>query len=180
MAAKLVVPYEKYLYSYLDACRDFKKHNITSFGDNPDTFDTWKHTIFQRLANNRLGIDLPSGYVPASTFWLVENDEFIGIGSIRHRLTESLERFGGHIGYAIRCDKWGMGYGTVQLNLLLKEAAILGIKRTLITCDESNIASARVIEKNGGVYQDTIDNIIDDKPRRTKRYWASTSNKLAL
>ncbi|WP_140398010.1 GNAT family N-acetyltransferase [Lachnoclostridium sp. An169] len=48
---------------------------------------------------------------------------------------------------------------------------VLGLKKVLITCDESNIASARIIEKNGGKLQDTIVNVIDDVERKTKRYW---------
>ena len=175
MTAKLVVPGEEYLYSYLEACRDFKAYNGGQYSlHDPDAFEEWRHTIFQQFENQRLGIRLPDGYVPGSTFWLVEGGEFVGVGNIRHRLTEGLEKFGGHIGYMIRCDKWGQGYGTLQLRLLLAEAAALGIKRALITCDESNIASARVMEKNGAVYQDTIVNVIDGVPRRTKRYWAET------
>lgn len=175
MTAKLVTPGEEYLQSYLDACRGFKSHNVTLFIlDDPDTFDEWRYSIFKKLEDQRLGIGLPEGYVPASTFWLVENGEFIGVGNIRHRLNENLERFGGHIGYAIRYDKWGLSYGTLQLRLLLEKAAELKIERALITCNEDNAASSRVIEKNGGVYQDTIDNVIDNVPHRTKRYWVKT------
>ena len=172
MTAKLVTPDEEYLQSYLEVCRDFKAQGITLYSlHDPEKFGEWRHTIFQKFENQRLGINLPNGFVPASTFWSVENGELIGIGNIRHRLTENLERFGGHIGYMIRRDKWGQGYGTAQLALLLEKAAKLGLECVLITCDEDNIASARVMEKNGGVWQDTIDNVIDGVPRRTKRYW---------
>ncbi|MCL1795812.1 MAG: GNAT family N-acetyltransferase [Clostridia bacterium] len=176
MSAELIVPGEAYLHSYLEACRGFKERRVGLYSlHDPDTFEEWRHTIFRRFAEQRLGIGLPDGYVPGSTYWLVEGGEFIGVGNIRHRLTRSLERYGGHIGYAIRCEKWGQGYGTLQLRLLLREAAALGIARALITCDESNIASARVMEKNGAVYQDTVVNWIGGVPRRTKRYWAETT-----
>ena len=175
MTAKLVIPSEEYLPSYLEACRDFKRLSLTLFSlHDPDTFDEWRHTIFQGFVNQRLGKGLPDGYVPASTFWLVGGGEFIGVGNIRHRLTENLALFGGHIGYAIRPEKWGLGYGTLLLRFLLSEAAALGIERALLTCNERNVASARVMEKNGGVYQDTIDNVVDGVPLRTKRYWIQT------
>lgn len=174
--AALVVPCARYLESYLEACRGYKATGITYYMfHDPDTFDDWKDTIFDRFEKNRRGEDLPPGYVPASIFWLVSGDQFIGSGSIRHRLTPTLERFGGHIGYGIRPDCWRQGYGTAQLSLLLPEAQKLGIDRALITCDETNIGSARVIEKNGGVWQDTIDNVIEGEKRRTKRYWVHTA-----
>ena len=173
--AKLILPCEEYLQSYFELCKEYKDNNVKtmSFHDS-DTFDEWKHTIFQTYENYRNGINLPSGYVPGTTFWLVEDGEVIGVGGIRHRLTESLEKFGGHIGYGIKYSKWNKGYGTLQLKLLLEEAAKLGIRHALITCNDDNIGSARVIEKNGGKLQDIIDNVIDGQPRRTRRYWVDT------
>ena len=38
---------------------------------------------------------------------------------------------------------------------MLPVAAELGIARVLVTCDVDNVASRRVIERNGGVYEDT-------------------------
>lgn len=175
MSAELIVPREEYRASYLEACREFKARGILSYSfDDPDTFGGRKDTLFEKYEDQRLGRNLPEGFVPSSAFWLVEGGACIGAGNIRHRLTGSLEKFGGHIGCAIRPGKWGMGCGTLQLRLLLKEAATPGIKRALITCDEDNIASARVIEKNGGVYRDTVVVMIGGRPRRTKRYWAET------
>jgi len=169
---KLIIPCEKYLQSYLNACFEFKEHhvNVYHFHD-PDTFDDWKSTIFENMEDFRLGKHLPERYVPASTFWLVEENEFIGAGSIRHSLTPALERFGGHIGYAVRYSKWNQGYGVIQLQLLLQEAKKIGLDKVLLTCNEDNIASARVMEKNGGIYWDTIENTIDGIFRKTKRYW---------
>ena len=175
---KLITPCKEYLQSYLDACREFKSGGNKFFSvHDPDTFDDWKDSIFSKFESNRLGTNIPEGYVPMSTFWLVQNGAFIGVGNIRHSLTPSLEQFGGHIGYAIRPTKQEQGYGTLQLELLLKEAFKLGIDQALVTCDEVNVGSYRVMEKNGGVYQDTIESVIDGQPRRTKRYWIDTAPK---
>lgn len=95
-------------------------------------------------------------------------------GNIRYALTEPLKNFGGHIGYEIRSSKWGQGYGTVQLKLLLAEAAKLGIKCALLTCSTDNASSIRVIKKNGGVLIDCINNIIDGHERPTYRYKINT------
>ncbi len=177
--AKLTIPCLKYLISYLEACREFKHSGeiLDGLPHDPDDFNKWEKTIFAKFEQERLGLGLPDGYVPSSTFWLVDGGKFIGAGNLRHCLTPALERFGGHIGYSIRPSKWNRGYGTIQLSLLLREASKLGISQVLVTCDEGNTGSYRVIKKSGGIYQDTIDNIIDNKLRRTKRYWIDTSPK---
>lgn len=172
MRAQLVIPSEALLPSYLEACREFKERNVSTYRlHDPDLYEEWRHDLVRKCIDQSQGLHLPPGYVPASTFWLAEGDQFIGTGNIRHCLTESLERFGGHIGYAIRVSRWGRGYGTLQLQLLLREAEKLGLRRVLITCNDENIGSARIIEKNGGLHQDTIDNLIDGTLRRTRRYW---------
>jgi predicted acetyltransferase len=169
---RLVVPGEAYLPSFVAGCREYMAHGVQAhFLPDAAHFDEWQRTLLQRYHDQSLGIGLPPGYVPATTFWLVAGDEWIGIGNIRHRLTPELERFGGHIGYAIRYSRWNMGYGTLQLRLLLAEARRLGIKRALITCSRGNIGSARVIEKNGGVLENIVDNVIDGQRIETCRYW---------
>ena len=177
MKAELITPCEAYLESYLQACIEYKENAVRTYSlHDPDAFDQWKEIIFQRFEKDRLGVDLREGHVPSTTLWLVEDGAYIGTGNIRHKLTDSLSRFGGHIGYAIRFGMWGKGYGTLQLKLLLVHAAELGIERALITCDETNVGSARVIEKCGGVYQDTIGNVVEGVHHDTKRYWIDTKH----
>lgn len=100
-----------------------------------------------------------------------EARRFLGIIDIRHQLTDSLLRFGGHIGYAVRLGDWNKGYGTLMLSLALPHAKALGITRCLITCDDDNTASARVMEKNGFVLGDKVENLIDGQTVLTRRYW---------
>ena len=50
----------------------------------------------------------------------------------------------------------GKGYGTQMLRFALEKARALGIERALVTCDDNNIASARVIENNGGKLADKV------------------------
>lgn len=56
-----------------------------------------------------------------------------------------------------------------MLRIALPWAIELGLERVLITCDESNVASIRVIEKNGGVLSDTRE-MGPGRPRK-RRYW---------
>lgn len=168
---RLVAPNKYYTESYLEACKEFKKIGITDYFHDPDLYDLWKDDYVEKFENESKGIKLPEGWVEATTFWLLDGEEFVGRGQIRHRLNENLERFGGHIGYGIRHSKWNKGYGTKLLQLLLLEAKKLGINRALITCDDKNIGSINVIERNGGIMQDKIVDKIDGNIRITRRYW---------
>jgi predicted acetyltransferase len=106
-------------------------------------------------ADYEVGRCLPEGWVPQSTFWLMQNRErILGCSRLRHELTPFLSREGGHIGYDIRSSERGKGYGTLLLRLTLDKARELGIGEVLITADEANIASWKVIERNGGKRED--------------------------
>lgn len=113
---------------------------------------------------------LPGNWTSASTYWLVYNDVILGRSSLRHELaTEFLFNIGGQIGYYIRPSQRQKGYGTAILKLTLKKAKELELERVLVTCDEDNIASAKVIEKNGGVLENIFQNDNMNVPKR--RYW---------
>lgn len=121
-----------------------------------------------KLCAGAEGKFIPEGYVSHTMYWLVDGDKFIGGVDIRHRLTDHLREVGGHIGYAIRPSERGKGYGNMILSLALPKAKELGITDVLLTCKEGNVASAKVIEKNGGVFENTTtasDGIV------RQRYW---------
>ena len=82
-----------------------------------------------------------------------------------------MEKYGGHIGYGIRFSEWNKGFGTLMLKLSLIEAKRIGLSRILITCDDDNVGSARVMEKNGFILSDKIENNFDDGTIVTRRYW---------
>ena len=126
-----------------------------------------------RSESDRKGEGLPAGYVPATTLWLVDGDRFIGRVNNRHRLSPSLLRFGGHIGYTIRPSEQGKGYGKLQLAMALDYCREhFGFEKVLVTCDDTNIRSAKTIEANGGVLQDKIENEIEPGVYAlTRRYW---------
>lgn len=174
--ASLIKPSMEYMESYIAACREYAEAGLEVYDDFHGEKPTSEliEKLLERYEKRSRGIGLPEGWVPSSTFWLVDESEYIGSGYIRHTLTEALKKYGGHIGYGIRPSKWGRGYGTLQLRLLLTEAAGLGIRSALVTCAAENAASARVIEKNGGVLIDCIHNIIDGHQRPTCRYRIDT------
>jgi predicted acetyltransferase len=104
---------------------------------------------------NRLhdGVDLPDGVV-RSTFYLAEVDgEVVGSTSIRYDLNEYLSEFGGHIGYCVRPSFRRQGYAATMLRMQIELARDARIDEILVTCLESNVASAAVIEACGGEYE---------------------------
>ena len=106
------------------------------------------------------------GHVPSTTLWWVDGDEYLGRLAIRHRLTARLLDLGGHIGYDVKPSARRQGHATAMLAAALPVARDLGIDPALITCDESNAGSRRVIEANGGVLADMRGSQL--------RFWAAT------
>jgi predicted acetyltransferase len=101
-----------------------------------------------RLATTGKG--LAEGHVAYSTFWLVDDGDIVGIVRVRPQLTPKVEKNDGHIGYDVAPSKRNRGYGTALLRLALEEAKRLGLNRLIVTCETTNGASRRVIEKCGG------------------------------
>jgi predicted acetyltransferase len=69
-------------------------------------------SMVQFLLDSENGENLPEGWVPDSTYWLVtEDQQIVGAVNIRHTLTDKLLNSGGHIGYGIRPSERRKGYG---------------------------------------------------------------------
>lgn len=126
--------------------------------------------FLRRTELHEQGIDLPTGIVPDSFLVGVVRDHIVGRVSIRHELNDHLRRIGGHIGYAVRPAFRRRGYATEMLRQSLPLAAELGIEAALVTCDDNNLGSIKVIEACGGVLEDVV--ATDTVPKR--RYWIRT------
>lgn len=79
------------------------------------------------------------------------NDVPVGEVGIRTTLNDFWMNRGSQIFYKIRINERKKGYGTKMLELALKECSKLGMKRVRINCDDRNIASIKIIQKNGGI-----------------------------
>ncbi|HUC04871.1 MAG TPA: GNAT family N-acetyltransferase [Acidimicrobiales bacterium] len=112
------------------------------------------------------GAPRPPGRVRCTPRWVVEEGRVLGGIALRHELTE-VDEDRGHIGYGVRPSARRRGVATWALTAMLGEARTLGLGRVLLVCAEDNVASARTIERCGGVLGDI---------RRTgagpvRRYW---------
>lgn len=116
--------------------------------DSPEGFRAWVARL------NSAGQSPPDGWVPCTFRWMVEGDRYLGAIALRHELNDFLLEAGGHIGYGVRPSARGRGLALWALSGVLGEARRIGLERVLVTCDVANVASARTIERAGGVLED--------------------------
>lgn len=163
---QLIKPTKKYEKSWHEAMAEFRAEGRKGFWNwekEPLNLDEY----IKLTRDNEKGESLPKDWVPATTYWLIDNGQFVGHTNIRHRLNDYLAKIGGNIGYYIPPSARNKGYGTKILELALIKAKKLGLQKVLVTCDESNIASKKIIEKNKGQFQDKVFN--EGEP--ILRYW---------
>ncbi len=175
MAAGLTLASPAFARSYVEALREGFRRGDQS-AKKPGEIDRIERnfeTFVADLTRKTGDVVLPDGQViprvPGDVFWLVDDMTFIGEIGVRYRLNDFLMKIGGHAGYGIRPAFQRQGYGKLILKLALDVLRERGVERALVTCYDHNLASAKVIEANGGL----LENIIDD-PRgggKSRRYW---------
>lgn len=162
---EFVPPSLVYEESFAKAVEELRKENSMGFWEEIGSPKSIKEYVQIRIDHSQ-GKHLPQGWIPATTYWLMDGGEVIGEANLRHELTPQLRVEGGHIGYWIRPSRRGQGYGRKILELVLRKAAEdIGITRFLVTCDETNAASKKIIESNGGVFEKAQD-LGADKPKK--------------
>ncbi|HLW02797.1 MAG TPA: GNAT family N-acetyltransferase [Ktedonobacterales bacterium] len=146
----LVAPTVALAEPYAAMVREFMETDEAWFTNFPLALEDFAAFVCE-LEDEAQGIDLPPDVVPQQTYWLVQDGTAV-LGEIRLRphLTEPFEQHHGHIGYNVRPAQRGHGYATRMLALALEKAREQGLPRVMLTIEGENLASARVIEKNGG------------------------------
>ena len=165
---KLIKPNLSLKNEYLNMILEWKEYggDIVPWSLNFDTNDY--DTLVDELNGYSLGLGLPDGFVPCSTYWLINNEnKLLGAIEIRHQLNDNLKFRGGHIGYGIRPSERRKGYASNMLSLALKQCKSMGLSKVLITCSKDNFGSAKTIINNGGV----LDSEDIDNSEVFQRYW---------
>jgi predicted acetyltransferase len=148
---KLIKPNIKYQSSYLSYIEELGDEERYPF---PLDFDEQDFSaMLERIEQFEQGINLPAGYVPSSTYWLIHNDEIIGVSNLRHHLNVELLKAGGHIGLSIRPSCRGGKFSVQLLQMTFAEAVAKGINQIHVHCYADNVASAKMIQAGGGVLQ---------------------------
>jgi len=97
--------------------------------------------------------------VPTYHFRMVhaETGEELGGINLRMGFCPHIERYAGHVGYAVHLQHRGHSYAARALRLLLPLASKLQINPLWITCDPENQASQRTLELVGAQFVEVVD-----------------------
>ena len=150
MELKLVIPQKEHKNIVMDFQKEFLKVNERISGgaglEQAQHYEDWlKHKCMPHY-----------GQVEEAVFLFFDHDCLIGISDIRLGKNEFIETYAGQIGYSVRPTQRRKGYASEILRLTLIQASHYGFQKILITCNEPNSASSRVIEKNGGILEKVI------------------------
>ena len=190
-------PNIKYKDTYIKGVEEFQKEDkqknindsTVDYNDPKESFKKYmsrwdEHTFLiddltknfdkylKRWQDESRGINLRPGYVPQTNYWLIVNGVYVGRVAIRHFLNEKLLTVGGHIGYNVIPSERRKGYGTELLKYALIKSKEMGLDKVLLTCDETNTGSRKIIEKCGGVLENIVDGETANSSRKC-RFWIS-------
>jgi predicted acetyltransferase len=163
--AHLLEPSDAWREAFLELAREYEAAGEPRYALALGDFDAF----LERLRARRAGDGLAETEVPVVELWLEQDGRLIGCVRIRLGLNAELEREGGNVGYDIRPSLRGRGHGTELLRLALLRARALGLTRIRITCDDDNLGSIRVIERNGGMLCGT--DTSSDSGKLIRQYW---------
>ncbi len=169
MMPELVIPTLELQDEFVEAIREMQteglwmRWNVDELGDDfQPMIDLWETDRLPYQEGTR---------VPQTLYFLLAEGKIVGQVGIRYYLNDFLRQFGGHIGYDIRPSMRRRGYGTLICRLGIEKARHeIGITEPLlITCDDDNIGSAKIIEANGGVFDKLVK--VEHNPKMTRHYW---------
>lgn len=145
---------------------EFEKNHEACIGYRHHAdYDKW----LLDMQNRKTATDLPDGYVRENFYLCYEDNDLVGVFSLKFELTQFLLDFGGHVGYAVKPSCRNRGLATEILRQGLTIAKEFGFKKILAVCDEDNFPSEKVILRNHGVFENKL--FDDEENVFVKRYW---------
>ncbi|WP_037361202.1 GNAT family N-acetyltransferase [Amycolatopsis orientalis] len=126
-------------------------------------------------------VDSPAGFAAwvgslarenAVPRWIVEDGQVLGGIALRTGPAEYV-RWAGHLGFGIRPSGRGRGLAAWALRQMLPEARRLGLSRVLLVCAGENLASAKTIERAGGV----LEEVRQTGRGSVRRYWIALESR---
>ena len=138
----------KYQESYIDYIKELADEERYPF---PLDFDYDDFVgLIAKIQNYAAGINIPQDAVPSSTYWLIKDEDIIGVTNLRHFLNEKIAFCGGHIGLGVRPSRRGVGVGDFLMASSIGKLNAMGVKSIHIHCYKNNLASSCMIIANGG------------------------------
>lgn len=168
MKIRLVSPAERFRAGFLGALGEFQREGLAWWigGDLELAERDFAAFVAKKLADAEPRAE---GVVAKTHLWAIAGARFVGRISIHHALSDALRISGGHIGYDTVPSLRGRGVASEMLRQALPVARGLGLREVLLTCDDTNVGSIRVIERNGGVLRETRA-LAADRPHK-RYYW---------
>ncbi|MFI6883833.1 GNAT family N-acetyltransferase [Streptosporangium canum] len=130
---------------------------------SPDGFAAWVARLAEESDPAKAA---QTGRTRCTYRWIIEGGRVLGGIALRHEFNDFVLR-AGHIGYGIRPSARQRGLATWALGRMLDEARVLGLDQVLIVCEVDNLASAKTIERHGGVLEDAR----HTEHSTVRRYW---------
>ena len=129
--------------------------------DNAKNYNEWLVTIDNALTDK----------IRSIVFFAFRksDNKLVGTINVRHPY-ESYIKIHGHIGYGVRPSERKKGYATMMLKSALEYCKEIGLDKVLLTCDKSNVASAKTIIKCSGEFEEET---IKQNGEILQRYWIS-------
>lgn len=170
---KIITPDKSYWNSVIDFVNEIKTnpteydiHIVKTLMDYIDDCDFY----FEFIDKVKNGF---TKYIPSQIFWILDDNQVIGIFDLRLQLNEKLMNKGGNLAYMVKPSYRGKRIVLSAYPLLCDYInSHYDFDRLLLTCDEKNILSHRVILslfKNFGGEQ-LFSVKISDKETQI-RYW---------
>ena len=88
---------------------------------------------------------------PTISYIMYDDNKSVGLTCLRTKIDDNWLKWSGNFYYRIRVSEREKGYGTKILQLALEEFKKMGFKEVYGQSSKGNVASAQVIENNGGI-----------------------------
>ena len=114
------------------------------------SYEDYMDKVLPELMMHENPVNMPDWFVPETRYYLWDDEILVGEFRIRHYLTEALRVGAGHIGYSIKKEYRGKGYGTRGMGMVLDIArGIVPEEEIYLRVLKSNTPSFKAICKNG-------------------------------
>lgn len=173
---RLLKPTKDFEKKVLDMIQEFYDDNTTFYWSwwlkkFVDNYTWW----LEYLRQNEREDSVSEWYVPGVQYILVHepDNSVIWFINARFRLNDTLLQHWWHIWYSIRPSERKKHYATAQLFKILENYKDLWVEKILLTCDKSNIWSAKTIQNCGWILENEIIDPVDWE--LIQRYWINVN-----
>ena len=117
----LVLPCEKYKAQYYELVDSaIKNKDVSEMGNAYRNGENYQDML-KRLENRRNGIKIANRDVPATVYFIIDNNKLVGTIDLRHELNDNYFSRLGHVAYYIKPEERQKGCATKALSLALEK-----------------------------------------------------------